>query len=176
MARAARRVATRSGGEIVVVNASAPVARRSRSVRRRSSGGGKRRRRSSGGSVGGSGGNIQKRLQSVALGGLAYGLLIKHFPSLPRIPGIGRSGTVALACISRNPRAVCFRISASLLQRLPVPASAKRALCQATAKTSSPTRPKAFQRGALQQRNGPALFRAALPLQSTRKGETHAAF
>jgi hypothetical protein len=87
-----------------VVNA-APVARRPSGGirRRRSSGGGKRRRRSSGGG-GGSGGNIQKRLQNVALGGLAYGLLVKNFPQLPRIPGIGRSGTIALAVYFLKPK------------------------------------------------------------------------
>jgi hypothetical protein len=36
-------------------------------------------------------------MQGVAIGGLAFGLLVKNFPSLPRLPGIGRSGTVALA-------------------------------------------------------------------------------
>lgn len=103
MARATK-TRTRSGGEIVVVNA-APVARRSSGGsirRRRSSGGGKRRRRSS--SSSGSGGNIQKRLQNVALGGLAYGLLVKNFPQLPRIPGIGRSGTIALAVYFLKPK------------------------------------------------------------------------
>lgn len=88
-----------------MVNA-APVARRSSGGsirRRRTSGGGKRRRRSSGGG-GGSGGNIQKRLQNVALGGLAYGLLVKNFPQLPRIPGIGRSGTIALAVYFLKPK------------------------------------------------------------------------
>lgn len=87
-----------------MVNA-APVARRSSGGsirRRRSSGGGKRRRRSS--SSSGSGGNIQKRLQNVALGGLAYGLLVKNFPQLPRIPGIGRSGTIALAVYFLKPK------------------------------------------------------------------------
>lgn len=33
----------------------------------------------------------------VGIGGLAYGLIVKNFPQLPRLPGIGRSGTVALA-------------------------------------------------------------------------------
>lgn len=103
MARA-RRTATRSGGEIVVVNA-APVARRSSGGgirRRRSSGGGKRRRRSSGG--GSSGGGVQKRMQGVALGGLGYGLLVKNWPAMPKLPGIGRSGTVALAVYFLKPK------------------------------------------------------------------------
>jgi len=39
----------------------------------------------------------------VAIGGLAYGLLIKNWPEMPRIPGIGRSGTVALACYLLKP-------------------------------------------------------------------------
>lgn len=43
-------------------------------------------------------------MQGVAIGGLAFGLLVKNFPSLPRIPGIGRSGTVALAVYFLKPR------------------------------------------------------------------------
>jgi hypothetical protein len=39
----------------------------------------------------------------VAVGGLAFGLLVKNFPSLPKLPGIGRSGTVALACYFLKP-------------------------------------------------------------------------
>lgn len=102
MARATK-TRTRSGGEIVVVNAGPPARRSSGgSIRRRRSGGGKRRRRSS--SSGGSGSGIQKRIQNVALGGLGYGLLVKHFPQLPRIPGIGRSGTVALAVYFLKPK------------------------------------------------------------------------
>lgn len=46
---------------------------------------------------------MQRTLQGVAIGGLAYGLLVKNFPSLPRIPGIGRSGTVALAVYFLKP-------------------------------------------------------------------------
>ena len=107
---AARRTATRSGSEIVVVNAGPPARRSSGGGirRRRSSGGGKRRRRSSGGG-GGGGGNIAKRIQNVALGGLGYGLLVKHFPSLPRIPGIGRSGTVALAVYFMKPKSTLLQ-------------------------------------------------------------------
>lgn len=54
--------------------------------------------------MGASGGNIQKTLTGVAIGGLAYGLLVKNFPELPRLPGIGRSGTVALAVMLLKPR------------------------------------------------------------------------
>lgn len=43
-------------------------------------------------------------MQGVAIGGLGYGLLVKNFPSLPRIPGIGRSGSVALAVYLLKPR------------------------------------------------------------------------
>ena len=48
-------------------------------------------------------------MQGVAMGGLAYGLLAKHFPNLPRIPGIGRSGTVALAVYFLKPRSELLR-------------------------------------------------------------------
>jgi hypothetical protein len=85
------------------VNAAAPPARRSSggSIRRRRSGGRSKRRRSS---SSGGGGNIASRIQNVALGGLAYGLAIKHIPGIPRIPGIGRSGTVALAIYFLKPK------------------------------------------------------------------------
>lgn len=39
----------------------------------------------------------------VGIGGLAYGLLVKNFPQLPRLPGIGRSGTVALGIYLLKP-------------------------------------------------------------------------
>lgn len=42
--------------------------------------------------------SYKNRMMGVAVGGLAYGLIEKSFPSLPRLPVIGRSGTVALAC------------------------------------------------------------------------------
>jgi hypothetical protein len=116
---ARRRTATRStraGSEIVVVNAGPPA--------RRSSGGSiapRRRRRSKGRRKSGGGGggskSLQSRLQSVALGGLAYGLAIKHIPQLPRIPGIGRSGTVALAMYFLKP-------SSQLLQDIGIAAAA----------------------------------------------------
>ncbi len=101
MARATK-TRTRSGGEIVVVNA-APLARRSSGGGRRRRSSGKRRRRSSSSGGGGSA-SIQKRIQNVALGGLAYGLIVKNFPSLPRLPGIGRSGTIALAVYFLKPK------------------------------------------------------------------------
>lgn len=53
----------------------------------------------------------------MALGGLAYGLMIKHIPQLPRIPGIGRSGTVALAVYFLKP-------SSQLLQDVGIAAAA----------------------------------------------------
>ena len=80
--------------------------------RRRSSGGGKRRRSSKG-----TGGGIQHRIQSTAMGGFCYGQLVKNFPSLPRIPGIGRSGTVALAMWFLKP-------SSKLLQDIGIAAAA----------------------------------------------------
>ena len=100
---AARRRSTtvsRSGGGIVLVQPAAPVARRS-------GGGGRRRRRRGRGRSGSKaahGSNIQKTLTGVAIGGLAYGLLVKNFPQLPRLPGIGRSGTVAIAVALLKPR------------------------------------------------------------------------
>lgn len=43
-------------------------------------------------------------MQNTALGGLAYGLLVKNWPTMPRLPGIGRSGTIALAVYFLNPK------------------------------------------------------------------------
>lgn len=56
--------------------------------------------------MGGGGGDssVHKRIQGIALGGLAYGLLVKNFPTLPRLPGVGRSGTVALAVYFLKPK------------------------------------------------------------------------
>lgn len=107
MARTRTRT-TRSGSEIVVVQANPPARRSGGGAirRRRSSGGGKRRRRSR---VGGGGGSIQSHLQNVALGGLAYGLIVKNVPQLPSIPGIGRSGTVALAIYFLKPSSKILR-------------------------------------------------------------------
>lgn len=103
MARA-RRTQTRSGSEIVVVQAGPPARTRSSGGirRRRSGGGGKRRRRSSSGGGGSHG--IQQRIQRTALGGFAYGLIVKNVPQLPRLPLIGRSGTVALAVWFLKPK------------------------------------------------------------------------
>lgn len=100
---ARRTTTTRAGTELVVVNAGPPARRSSGGgIRRRRSGGGRRRRARS--SSGGGGGNISSRIQNVALGGLAYGLAVKNFPQIPRIPGIGRSGTVALAIYFLKPK------------------------------------------------------------------------
>lgn len=92
---------TAPGSDIVVVNAAAPVARRAPSRRRRAAPRRRRRRSRVGGGGGGAG--IQSRLQRVALGGLGYGLLVKFFPEMPRLPGVGRSGTVALAVYFMKP-------------------------------------------------------------------------
>lgn len=43
-------------------------------------------------------------MQGVALGGLGYGLLVKNWPAMPKLPGIGRSGTVALAVYFLKPK------------------------------------------------------------------------
>ena len=78
--------------------AAAPIARRR-------TGGGRRRRRARANRRGsGQTGSLQKTLTGVAIGGFGYGLIKKHFPSLPRIPGIGHSGTVALAVYFLKPR------------------------------------------------------------------------
>lgn len=55
-------------------------------------------------------------MQRVALGGLGYGLLVKHVP-IPRIAAIGRSGTVALAIYLLKP-------SSQLLQDVGIAAAA----------------------------------------------------
>lgn len=57
-------------------------------------------------------------MQKVALGGLAYGLLVKYLGSnIPRVPGIGRSGTVALGVYFLKP-------SSQILQDLGIAAAA----------------------------------------------------
>jgi hypothetical protein len=56
-------------------------------------------------------------MQNTALGGLAFGLLRKHVPNLPRIPAIGTSGTVALAIYFLKP-------SSKLLQDMGIAAAA----------------------------------------------------
>lgn len=43
-------------------------------------------------------------MQGVALGGLAYGLLVKNWTSMPKVPGVGRSGTIALAVYFLKPK------------------------------------------------------------------------
>lgn len=93
---ATKRTRTRAGigNDIVVVNAGPPARRSSGGGirRRRSSGGGKRRRHRTGG---GSGAGIQQKIQAMAIGGFCYGQLVKNFPTLPQIPGLGRAGSVA---------------------------------------------------------------------------------
>lgn len=103
---AAKRTRTRAGigNDIVVVNAGGPPARRSRGgggIRRRSSGGGKRRRRSH---VSGSGASIQTKIQSMAIGGFCYAQLVKNFPTLPQVPGLGRAGSVAALVYFLKPK------------------------------------------------------------------------
>lgn len=115
MAKRAAVTRTKTGTEIVVLQGGGGAV----APRRRSGGGGRRRSRKRGRRIGvGKGGNIQTRLQKVALGGLAYGLAIKHFGAqLPRLPGIGRSGTIALAIYLLKP-------SNQLLQDMGVAAAA----------------------------------------------------
>lgn len=114
---AARVTTKRSGGTTAIVvspPAPAPI------QRRRTSSGGIRRRRGGRSYLhrrGGSSQNVQSRLTKVLLGGFAYGILVKTFPDIPRIPGIGRSGTVALAVYLMKP-------SSQLLQDLGVAAAA----------------------------------------------------
>lgn len=111
-----RATATKQNGLVVITPPAAPAPL----ARRRSSGGG-RRRRSSGkrrrAAGHARGGGIDKRIQHTALGGLAYGLLVKNWPNMPRLPGIGRSGTVALAVYFLKP-------ASQLLQDLGVAAAA----------------------------------------------------
>ena len=56
-------------------------------------------------------------MQRIALGGLAYGLIAKHVTSIPKIPGIGRSGTIALGVYFLKP-------SSQLLQDIGIAAAA----------------------------------------------------
>lgn len=103
-----RRTAARTtgpGSDIVVVNAAPVPARRSGGGRRRRRSYGRRRRRGGGGG----GGSYSKHLQGTAIGGFAYGLLVKNVPQLPRLPGIGRSGTVALAMYFFKPKNAILR-------------------------------------------------------------------
>lgn len=85
----------------MVVNAGPPARRSSGGgIRRRRSSGGGKRRRSRGGSKSSS---ITSRIQKVAIGGFCYGQLVKNFPTLPTIPGLGRAGTVAAAIYFMKP-------------------------------------------------------------------------
>lgn len=56
-------------------------------------------------------------MTNVAMGGLLYGFLMKTFPTLPRIPGIGRAGTVAVGVYFMKP-------SSKMLQDLGIAAAA----------------------------------------------------
>src|SRR5262245_20750930 len=101
MAKRAAVTRTKTGTEIVVLQGgnNAPARRRSGGGRSRS------RSRKRGRRIGARlGGNIQSRLMKTALGGLAYGLAVKNFGAqLPRLPGIGRSGTIAPAIAPLEP-------------------------------------------------------------------------
>lgn len=103
---ASKRTRARAGigNDIVVVNAGVPARRSSGGGirRRRSSGGGRRRRRSSGG--GNSGNGLQSKIQSMAIGGFAYAQLVKNFPTLPQVPGLGRAGSVAALVYFLRPK------------------------------------------------------------------------
>jgi hypothetical protein len=56
-----------------------------------------KRRRSRGRSKGGGGGGLSfNHMAATAFGGFAMGFINKSFPSLPTLPIIGRSGTIAL--------------------------------------------------------------------------------
>lgn len=92
------------GNDIVVVNAGPPARRSGGGIRRRrsSGGGGRRRRRSSGG--GSSGAGIQSKIQSMAIGGFCYAQLVKNFPTLPQVPGLGRAGSVAALVYFLKPK------------------------------------------------------------------------
>lgn len=43
-------------------------------------------------------------MQGVALGGFLYGLLKKNWTSMPKLPGVGTSGTVAIAVYVLKPK------------------------------------------------------------------------
>lgn len=79
---------------VVIEPPSAPARRRRRSqspARRRSPR--KRRSRSGGGGQSAYG----KQLTGMALGGYIFGYLEKHYPNMPTVPVLGKSGTVAIA-------------------------------------------------------------------------------
>lgn len=115
---AKRRTVAAGKTELVVVNAGGGgVARRRSSggIRRRSSGGGGKRRRRSGHS-GGAAHSIQAKIQSMSIGGFMYGQLVKNFPTLPQIPGLGRAGSVAALVYFLKP-------SSTLLQNVGIAAA-----------------------------------------------------
>ena len=88
---------TGSGDSIVVLTPpSAPVVRRRGGGRRRAQAK-KRRRRGGISRVGGQSGSYKNHLIGTGIGGLAYGFIEKMFPTMPTIPLLGKSGTVALA-------------------------------------------------------------------------------
>lgn len=103
-ARRGARVSTGRGNDIVVVNTPPSTPARRSSGRRRTSGiqKAKRRRRSSSSSAGG--GSFRNRMIGLAIGGAAYGFLERQFPNLPRVPILGKSGTVAIACYFLGPK------------------------------------------------------------------------
>jgi hypothetical protein len=81
----------RAGGDSIVVveppRQSAPIEKA-----------GKRRGRRRGGAGGGFGRSAKgNRLIGIGIGGLAYGFIEKSFPSMPTLPIVGKSGTVAIA-------------------------------------------------------------------------------
>jgi len=98
--RARTRVSTGPGNDIVVVNAPAPVARRSGGTIRR-----RRRRRSSSAGGGSSGASYKNKLIQTGIGGFGYGVIEKFVgDKIPEIPILGKSGTIALGCyfLGRN--------------------------------------------------------------------------
>jgi hypothetical protein len=46
---------------------------------------------------------MQSQLIGTAIGGFGYGLIVKNWPNMPRVPGIGTSGTVAIAVALLKP-------------------------------------------------------------------------
>lgn len=87
-----RTVSTRRSGntEIVVVEPRVPAVAGSSRMKRRS------RRRS--GSRASGFGTTKKAIGGAAIGGAIYGFIEKTFPSIPSVPVLGKSGTVALIC------------------------------------------------------------------------------
>lgn len=99
MARRKPATVTRTkGGDSVIVVAppSTPTVRR-RSGGRRSKAPAKKRRRGRLARSGGQSGSYKNHLIGTGIGGLAYGFIEKMWPTMPTIPLIGKSGTVALA-------------------------------------------------------------------------------